>query len=140
MGVFRRRPGARLELPIAESRRLGKNKNSTPSLKGTAPTTMHEAQEDPLIGELVGGRYRVIRGLGEGGMGHVYLAEHEAIQKKIALKVLRTEYSRKEEIVSRFHQEAISASRIKHPNVLDVFDFGKLENGAAFLAMEYLEA
>jgi len=72
-------------------------------------------------------------------MGQVYLAEHEAIEKKIALKVLRPEFSRKEDIVTRFQQEAISASRIKHPNVLEVFDFGRLDGGEAFLAMEFLD-
>jgi serine/threonine-protein kinase len=95
--------------------------------------------EDSLIGRLVAGRYRVLKLLGAGGMGQVYLAEHEAIEKKVALKVLRAEYSRKEDIVTRFQQEAISASRIKHPNVLDVFDFGRVESGEAFLAMEFLE-
>ncbi len=94
--------------------------------------------EDPLIGQLVSGRYKVVRPLGEGGMGQVYLAMHEAIEKKVALKVLRPEYSAKEDIVTRFQQEAISASRIKHPNVLEVFDFGTLDNGCAFLAMEFL--
>ncbi len=72
-------------------------------------------------------------------MGQVYLAEHVAIERAIALKVLRAEYSRKSEMVSRFQQEAKSASRIEHPNVLDVFDFGQLEDGRFFLAMEYLE-
>ena len=72
-------------------------------------------------------------------MGRVYLAEHEAIQKKVALKVLRSDFSNKPDIVERFQQEAISASRIKHPNVLDVFDFGQLANGCFFLAMEHLE-
>ena len=94
---------------------------------------------DPLVGMLIAGRYRIHRLLGEGGMGQVYLAEHEAIEKKVALKVLRPEYSIKPDIVARFQQEAISASRIKHPNVLDVFDFGRLDNDCFFLAMEYLE-
>ena len=94
---------------------------------------------DSLIGSLAAGRYRVLERLGEGGMGRVYLAEHVAIEKRVALKVLRTEYASKGEIVTRFQQEAISASRIKHPNVLDVFDFGQLENGCFYLAMEYLE-
>jgi serine/threonine-protein kinase len=84
---------------------------------------------DPLVGTTVAGRYKVIKLLGEGGMGQVYLAEHSAIEKRIALKVLRAEYAHKGDIVTRFQQEAISASRIKHPNVLDVFDFGQLENG-----------
>jgi serine/threonine-protein kinase len=94
---------------------------------------------DPMIGTLAAGRYRVIKQLGEGGMGQVYLAEHVAIEKRVALKVLRAEYATKGEIVTRFQQEAISASRIKHPNVLDVFDFGQLDNGCFFLAMEFLE-
>ena len=94
---------------------------------------------DDMIGTLAAGRYRVLKLLGEGGMGQVYLAEHVAIQKRVALKVLRAEYASKGEIVTRFQQEAISASRIKHPNVLDVFDFGQLDNGCFFLAMEYLE-
>jgi serine/threonine protein kinase len=94
---------------------------------------------DALIGTLAAGRYRVIKQLGEGGMGQVYLAEHVAIEKRVALKVLRAEYATKGEIVTRFQQEAISASRIKHPNVLDVFDFGQLDNGCFYLAMEYLE-
>src|SRR5450432_2557229 len=94
---------------------------------------------DPMIGTLAAGRYRVMKLLGEGGMGQVYLAEHVAIEKRVALKVLRAEYATKGDIVPRFQQEAISASRIKHPNVLDVFDFGQLDNGCFFLAMEYLE-
>ena len=98
-----------------------------------------DSQPDPVIGTLVAGRYRILKPLGEGGMGQVYLAEHEAIEKKVAVKVLRREYSEKPDIVARFQQEAVSASRIKHPNVLDVFDFGQLDNGCFFLAMEFLE-
>ncbi|MCA9631940.1 MAG: protein kinase [Myxococcales bacterium] len=94
---------------------------------------------DPLIDTLIAGRYRVVKRLGEGGMGEVYLAMHEAIEKKVALKVLRPEYSAKADIVTRFQQEAISASRIKHPNVLEIFDFGQLDSGAFYLAMEFLE-
>ncbi len=91
------------------------------------------------VGQLVAGKYRLLEVIGEGGMGVVYLAEHELIEKRVALKVLRPEYSSRSELVSRFQQEAISASRIKHPNVLDVFDFGQLEDGSFFLAMEYLK-
>jgi eukaryotic-like serine/threonine-protein kinase len=95
--------------------------------------------KDALIGTLAAGRYRIMKLLGEGGMGQVYLAEHVAIEKRVALKVLRSEYATKGDIVTRFQQEAISASRIKHPNVLDVFDFGQLDNGCFYLAMEFLE-
>lgn len=97
------------------------------------------APVDPLIGRLVTGRYRVHRRIGEGGMGTVYAAEHEAIEKRVALKVLHREYSANPDVLDRFKQEAISASRIKHPNVIDVFDFGQLEDGSCFIAMEFLE-
>ena len=97
------------------------------------------SQPDDLIGRVVAERYRVLDRLGAGGMGTVYLAVHQAIEKKVALKVLRPEYSAKPDLVARFQREAISASRIKHPNVLDVFDFGQLDNGCFYLAMEFLE-
>ena len=116
--------------------RLGR---ASPSLFGRNPRTAMTTPNDSMIGTLAAGRYRILKLLGEGGMGQVYLAEHVAIEKRVALKVLRAEYATKGEIVTRFQQEAISASRIKHPNVLDVFDFGQLENGCFFLAMEFLE-
>jgi serine/threonine-protein kinase len=94
---------------------------------------------DSLIGTIVVGRYRIVRVLGEGGMGRVYVAEHMAIQKLVAIKVLRPEFTDRGEIVTRFQQEAISASRIKHPNVLEIFDFGRLDAGPFFLVMELLE-
>lgn len=96
-------------------------------------------QDDPLLGQLVSDRYRVLRKIGEGGMGTVYEAIHVSIEKRVALKVLRSEYSASPTVVARFKQEAISASRIKHHNVIDVFDFGQLTDGSCFIAMEYLE-
>jgi serine/threonine-protein kinase len=96
-------------------------------------------ETDPLVGQRIAERYLVIRKLGEGGMGDVYLGEHEEIEKRLALKVLKHEYTTRTDVVARFKQEAISASRIKHPNVVDVFDFGQLEDGRFFLAMELLE-
>lgn len=96
-------------------------------------------QTDPLVGQRIANRYLVIKKLGEGGMGDVFLGEHEDIEKRLALKVLKHEYSARPDVVARFKQEAVSASRIKHPNVLDVFDFGQLDDGRFFLAMELLE-
>jgi serine/threonine-protein kinase len=112
---------------------------SCPGRRSAASAMQSPSPADPLLGTTVAGRYKIIKLLGEGGMGQVYLAEHSAIEKRIALKVLRSEYAHKGDIVTRFQQEAISASRIKHPNVLDVFDFGQLENGCFYLAMEFLE-
>lgn len=105
----------------------------------TRPVTEKAKETDPLIGQLVSERYRVFRKIGEGGMGTVYEAMHEAIEKRIALKVLHSQYSSSPDVVRRFKQEAISASRIKHQNVIDVFDFGQLSDGSCFIAMEYLD-
>ena len=84
---------------------------------------------DPLLSQLVADRYRVIRKLGEGGMGSVYLAEHVVIEKKFALKVLAPELCRRPDLVARFLQEARSASRIGHENVIDIMDFGQSPDG-----------
>ncbi len=97
-----------------------------------------DSADDPLIGLVIDGRYRIDRPLGEGGMGKVYQATQEILRRKVAIKVLKPEYSVKEDIVARFHREAISASQIKHANVIEVFDYGMLENGCAYLAMEHL--
>jgi serine/threonine-protein kinase len=94
---------------------------------------------DPLLSQLVADRYRVIRKLGEGGMGSVYLAEHVVIEKKFALKVLAPELSRRSDLVARFLQEARSASRIGHENVIDIMDFGQSPDGLVYIAMEFLD-
>ena len=94
---------------------------------------------DPLIAQLVADRYRVIRKLGVGGMGSVYLAEHVVIEKKLVLKVLAPDLARREDLVARFLQEARSASRIGHENVIDISDFGQSADGYVYIAMEYLE-
>ena len=94
--------------------------------------------EDPLLGRVLSERYRILSKLGEGGMGVVYLAEHVVIEKKIALKVLFPDLTRRADLVQRFIQEAKSASRIGHENVIDITDFGQSPEGYVFLAMEYL--
>jgi len=83
-------------------------------------------------------RYRILRKLGEGGMGVVYLAEHVVIEKKLALKVLFPDLTRRADLIQRFMQEAKSASRIGHENVIDITDFGQSPEGYVFIAMEYL--
>jgi serine/threonine-protein kinase len=93
---------------------------------------------DPLLGRIISQRYRVLRKLGEGGMGAVYLTEHILIEKKVALKVLSPELASRKELVARFLQEAKSASRINHENVIDIIDFDQSSDGLAFIAMEFL--
>jgi serine/threonine protein kinase len=93
---------------------------------------------DPLLGQTLAGRYQIVRKLGEGGMGAVYLAIHTVLEKQVALKVLHGEFARKPDLVERFMQEARAASRISHENVIDISDFGTTPEGLVFFAMELL--
>jgi serine/threonine-protein kinase len=92
-----------------------------------------------LVGTVVADRYHVLRLLGQGGMGKVYLAEHVKMGRKCALKVLRPAAMRDADAVSRFNREASNASRIAHPNVAAVYDFGETADGIIYLAMEFVD-
>jgi predicted Ser/Thr protein kinase len=91
-----------------------------------------------MLGQTVGS-YKILSKLGEGGMGEVYLAEHPLIGKKAAVKVLLPQYSTNPGIVARFFNEARAVNLIKHPSIVDIFDFGQHANGSAYIVMEYLE-
>ncbi len=98
-----------------------------------------EALSISVIGSLVGGRYRIRRLCGEGGMGRVYEAEHIEIGKRVALKILHPAYSQTPDLVERLKREARAASKISHPNVVDVTDSGTTPDGSFFFVMEYIE-
>ena len=89
------------------------------------------------VGSRVGG-YTVIRLLGQGGMGQVYLAEHQRIARRVAVKVLLPELSANESVIERFFTEARATSLIKHPGIVEVLDCDVLDN-QAFIVMEFLE-
>jgi eukaryotic-like serine/threonine-protein kinase len=91
-----------------------------------------------MIGETVGS-YRILSRLGEGGMGVVYLAEHPLIGRKAAVKMILPDLSRSEMLVKRFFTEARATALLRHPGLVDVFDFGQHPNGSAYIVMEYLE-
>ena len=99
----------------------------------TGPVTLD------LVDTVLADRYRVVKKLGEGGMGSVYLAEHTTINKRLAIKVLSPEFSHKQDLVDRFLQEARAASMIDQENVVEITDFGSTPNGSVFFVMEFLQ-
>ena len=106
------------------------------------PPETGSPQQDLLIGQTIG-NYLVTQKLGEGGMGSVYLAEHPSIGKKVALKVLHSEFSTNQEIAARFFNEAKAVNDIGHPNIVDIVDFGIIQAGVhreqlVYFIMEYL--
>jgi serine/threonine protein kinase len=94
---------------------------------------------DPRIGTTLGGRYHVRRLCGEGAMGRVYEAQHIDIGRRVAIKVLHARFHHSADLVERFRREARAASRIGHPNIVDVTDSGTTPDGAFYFVMEYLE-
>lgn len=89
-------------------------------------------------GALIEDRYRLVRCIGSGGMGEVWEALHEAIGRRVALKILLPQYAKDREVVARFHREARATSKIGDPRIVDVLDMGLLSDGAPYLVMELL--
>jgi hypothetical protein len=96
------------------------------------------AQAD-LLGSIVAERYHILKKLGEGGMGTVYLAEHVKMGRKAALKVMNPGMNTDADAIARFNREAANASRLNHPNVCAIYDFGETSDGLIYLAMEFIE-
>ncbi len=117
---------------------------ATPRLGGAAAVSPTAATPERTRLRLVAGkvvpgtRYRLVRWLGEGGMGVVYEAEHVDIERHVALKILRFDLSHEPEMAQVFRDEARAASRMGHTNVVEIFDFGELPDGRLFICMELL--
>src|SRR5437762_4712404 len=97
---------------------------------------------DRYVGQILDDKYRLERLLGQGGMGAVYLATHLGTDRYVALKLISPQFMRNNEFVERFKREARAAGRLRHPNVVDVTDFGfaRVQEGqVAYLVMEYLD-
>ncbi|HLM62473.1 MAG TPA: serine/threonine-protein kinase, partial [Pyrinomonadaceae bacterium] len=95
-----------------------------------------------IVGQTLDGKYRIESEIGKGGMGTVYLSTHVGTERPVALKIIASEFMQRIEFVERFRREARAAGRLRHPNVVDVTDFGfsKTPNGeVAYLVMEYLD-
>ena len=98
--------------------------------------------QDHYLGQVLDDKYRLERLLGRGGMGAVYLATHLGTERYVALKLIAPQFMRNEEFVARFKREARANGRLRHPNMVDVTDFGFTRAGneqVAYLVMEYLD-
>ncbi len=95
--------------------------------------------KDPHVGTVVMGKYAVLTKLGEGGMGRIYEAENASIGRRVALKILNPAFATNEEAGRRFALEARAAAQIGHPNIIDVLDMGRTEEGVPVIVMERLE-
>ena len=89
-------------------------------------------------GQKINDRYEVIRSIGEGGMANVYLGYDTILDRNVAIKILRGDLSNDEKFVRRFQREALSASSLAHPNIVEVYDVGE-DNGLYYIVMEYIE-
>jgi serine/threonine-protein kinase len=97
--------------------------------------------DDPLLGKVLSGRFQIVEPLGVGGMGRVYKAIQQPLDRVVALKVLNPRYdgTRDPGFERRFFLEASMTAKLKHPNTITVYDYGRTDEGIYFIAMEYLE-
>ena len=98
-----------------------------------------EQEEDPFIGVVLGGKYRLEKKIGEGGMGKIYLSRHITLGKKYAVKMLNPEFSNNQEAIERFRREAVTAGELEHPNIINVTDIDYTKDGHAYIVMEFLD-
>ena len=91
------------------------------------------------VDTILAGKLRVVRQLGEGGIGEVYEVEHQLTRHRRALKVLKPQWRGDTELVERFQREASAAAHIGNPHIVETFDAGTLEDGSPYLLMELLD-
>jgi serine/threonine-protein kinase len=108
---------------------------------GTALSSAEPAQQDVMIGQTLGGKYKVLRLIGEGGMGAVYEGEQQlgTTKRKVAIKTLHTHLSRDPKIKARFEREVGTVAELEHPNTIQVYDFGTHDDGILYIVMEFLQ-
>src|SRR6187402_1911973 len=99
-----------------------------------------EKGQDAMIGQLIGGRYRVTGVLGEGGMGIVYVGEQQmgSTVRKVAIKTLHSHLSKDPAVLARFHRECGTVAQLEHPNTIKFYDFGATADGPLYIAMEFV--
>ena len=97
--------------------------------------------EYPLIGQEIAGKYKIVRLLGEGGMGCVYQGEQQlgTTIRKVAVKTLHVHLSKDEQVKARFQREVGTVAGLEHPNTIQVFDFGEMPDGTLYIVMEFVK-
>ncbi len=100
---------------------------------------VEQTREDPRIGNVIGGKYRLRRCVGVGSSGAVYQADQIALGRRVAIKILSEELTQDPRLVRRFQDEALAASRLNHPNAVSIIDFGQSADGLLYLVMEFLD-
>lgn len=122
--------------------------NTVARLEAIQPGEPHPESADGATKQVSGaemkmdtlyGNFRIVRKLGEGGMGVVYEAEHKQIGKRAAVKLMHAEYAQTPEFAARFLNEARAVNIIRHPSVVEIFEYGQLPDGTLFIVMEFLE-
>src|ERR1051325_5243426 len=96
-------------------------------------------RQDAFLGKRIRGRYEILKKIGEGGMGTVYLAEQVSVGRKVALKLLQGAYASDDEFIGRFRREARLAASLNHRNIVTIYDFDQSDDETLFIAMEYLQ-
>jgi serine/threonine protein kinase len=133
--------GSGFERDARRQRKRGRLVNFDDTLLPTAdgvPDSLAPAV-DPNLGTVLQERYRIVRKLGEGGMGRVYEGEHILIKRRVAIKCLHAQYATDAEVVARFHREALAATSIGNEHIVEVTDMGRFPDGAVYMVLEFLE-
>jgi len=103
------------------------------------PPDPSASEVDPLVGRTIGGKFVIERLLGAGAMGAVYRAHQTALERAVAIKVMHGELAADPTYAARFHREAKAVSRLDHPNLIRVLDYGQEADGLLYIAMEFLD-
>ena len=101
--------------------------------------TMGQRETVVKIGDVVEGRYRILKTLGQGGMGSVFLAEHALIKRKVAIKILHPDLATDADVIERFMNEARAAGTLGHPNIVESTDMGFTASHVPYIVFEFLE-
>jgi serine/threonine-protein kinase len=104
-----------------------------------AAVSCRDEARDPFVGERLRGRYRLLRRIGQGGAGVVYLADDLQRRRRVAVKIMLPQLWAADEASLRFHREARVSTLVRNPHIVEVSDVGRLEGGPLYLVMEYLE-